>query len=186
MVRCLGRHAAKTPAKCARSSAKSSALNMHQLHGKKATDPAWQFTDENNQPLALDLYPVKRVLNAKKPIKNQILGLRRPGETAPVWVQVNGFPELDEHGNITEILISFIDITARKQAEAEIRVLNAELERRVTERTAELHAANTNIQKLNAYLNTRATKLEVVNKELESFSYSVSHDLRAPLRAIDG
>ena len=74
-------------------------------------------------------------------------------------------PEKDESGKVVSVLGIAHDISELKKVEAEVRTLNRELERRVAARTAELQEAN---------------------RELETFTYSVSHDLRQPLRTIDG
>lgn len=86
-------------------------------------------------------------------------------EGSHYWITARGKAVYDANGHMTGLVGTVQDITERKLAEEKLKKLNEYLEQRVQERTA---------------------RLEASNKELEAFSYSVSHDLRAPLRSIAG
>ena len=91
--------------------------------------------------------------------------LRNHALAEGVWIEVSASPLKDKDGGLHGGVVAFRDITGKKAAEREIRKLNQGPEQRVKERTAQLEAAK---------------------NELEAFTYSVSHDLRAPLRHIAG
>jgi PAS domain S-box-containing protein len=97
-------------------------------------------------------------------VRNYPLTLRHcTGTLMPVLYNASTY--LDREGKVLGVFAAARDVTQTRSMEEELRRLNATLDQKVQERTADLTQAN---------------------EELESFSYSVSHDLRAPLRAIDG
>ncbi len=95
-------------------------VSMDQMLGKTALDSAWHFLREDGTVLPIAEYPVNQVLSTEMPIKNYVLGINR-GNKPLVWVLVNAFPEFDNNGEIKQVVITFIDISDRKQAEEEIK-----------------------------------------------------------------
>ena len=104
-----------------------------------------------------------RTLRSGQEWHGELLSRKKNGEL--FWEDVSIAPLEDAQGRITHFVAVKEDISGRKRNESAIAKLNAELEQRVAERTRQL---------------------EESNRQLESFSYSISHDLRAPLRAING
>ena len=114
--------------------------------------------------LQSDPAELKRIYGAMRsaqPVRGELAIRTKTGQT--IWLEIDVAPMLDEAGEVTNWVAVERDITERRQQQNEILALNGALEQRVLERTAQLAFAN---------------------NELESFAYSVSHDLRSPLNTL--
>ena len=141
-------------------------LAPDQPSGRPPGTPGWHAVREDGTDFAREDQPPSVALATGREVHDTVMGVFSPAEQAYRWVTVDAIPQFRPgEDRPYRVFTTFNDITERRRAEAEVRRLNAELEARVVARTAQLEGAN---------------------EELEAFAYSASHDLRAPLRAIDG
>lgn len=103
--------------KCNKLSQELLGLTEDQLLGKKAIDPSWKFFNEDGSDMPLESYPVNQVIATKNVLKDVIVGVYRPNTHDIVNVIVNAVPEFDHDGNISQTIVTFMDITELKRAE---------------------------------------------------------------------
>ena len=100
-------------------------LTRDQLIGKQVISTDCKFFRADNTPLPQEDFPVNKIIRQKKEIKNMEIGVQRPDTNETRWAMVNGLPIFTDNNVMREIIISFTDITERKNAEEELAMLAA-------------------------------------------------------------
>lgn len=97
-------------------------LTPAELCGTMTFDSAWQVIGENGLPLPAEDYPVAQAITTRRPVRNAVMGIDRPGaepnQGDRLWLMVNVEPHLAVDGSIKHAICTLSDITERKQAEA--------------------------------------------------------------------
>lgn len=89
-------------------------------------DPPWKLVNEERKPIPIEEYPVHQIIRTREPIKNRLVGIRRADTSEIVWVTLNCFPAINSNGDITEVVVTFVDVTERKKAEEALRSSEAQ------------------------------------------------------------
>jgi PAS domain S-box-containing protein len=97
-------------------------LTYEQMSGKKAIDSSWHFVHEDLTVATIDDYPVVRVISTKKPLYNYCLGIKRPDRDHITWAIINAIPVYSSDRKLNKIVVNFVNITARLEAEKALKV----------------------------------------------------------------
>jgi PAS domain S-box-containing protein len=92
-------------------------LTSDQISGKKSTDTVWNFVHDDGRKMKIKDYPVNQAISKKEPLKDYITGIIKPDTDHVTWVNVSALPIFSDSNQIEKVIVNFVDITERKQAE---------------------------------------------------------------------
>lgn len=92
-------------------------LSEDQMRGKTAMDAAWHFVDETGSAVAVQDYPVNRVITSGQAIRGLVFGVNASAHPKTVWLLVSAFPQHGSDGQLAQVVVDFHDISERKRAQ---------------------------------------------------------------------
>ncbi len=102
-------------------------LVSNQVIGSTAEDTQWNFTDRLGKHLVIKHYPLKEIIETGRPIKDYMISIGEEKRPSNRWLLVNGMPIYNNEGKVSEVVISFTDITKLKQSEQALTRSNSQL-----------------------------------------------------------
>ncbi|WP_343426524.1 PAS domain S-box protein [Candidatus Amarolinea dominans] len=96
-------------------------LTESQLLGKNSLDADWDVIHEDGSPFPAPTHPVSRAIASRRPVNDVLMGVYRPDTQSRIWLLVNADPQLHPDGSVRQVICTFMDVTARKQAEDALR-----------------------------------------------------------------
>ena len=95
-------------------------LSEAQLSGREAIGPDWYLTLWDGSRMSVDKYPVNQVIGSLQPLTEYVVGVRRDANNL-IWVLVNAFPEFNSYGQLSQIVVTFTDISKNKKIQQQLK-----------------------------------------------------------------
>ena len=138
-------------------------IGNEEMDNKISPAPGWDIFDESGSPMQNEDLPFVKVLNTGTPVRDIVIGLRH-GNTGLQWLNCDAYPVTDNSGSLTRIIVSFIDITEKKQIEDEVHRLKNYLTNIIESNPDMLVGLNSEM------------KITLINRKTEDFSGVTMHD----------